>query len=164
MGSADPPADRPECTESSTSPLFISLHCRQQVWCLRKDPSLGLLCLEQSSPRSPSGLQLSPHFPKPRPGLWQCGFGGSCPMEGLGQAWILLGKGGVQSSHAVPKLHSFPKAALCPPHSSLPHTWAAACPLASGRVRALLMSGLSHHHAFTSIPSGLIMPYSPISS
>lgn len=32
-------------------------------------------------------------------------------------------------------------------------------PTASGRMRALLIAGLSHCHAFTPIPSGLTMPY-----
>lgn len=94
-----------------------------------------------------------PHLPKPRPGVWWGVFGGSWGHGGAGPGLDLAGGGGgVQSSHALS--HCFRVFKGC----SVPSTLTLH-PTVSGRMRALLIAGLSHRHAFTPIPSGLTMPY-----
>lgn len=77
---------------------------------------------------------------------WQLG-----PWRGWARPGSCLG-GGVQSSHALS--HCFRVFKGC----SVPSTLTLH-PTASGTMRALLIAGLSHCHAFTPIPSGLTMPY-----
>lgn len=78
---------------------------------------------------------------------WQLG-----PWRGWARPGSCWGGGGVQSSHALS--HCFRVFKGC----SVPSTLTLH-PTASGRMRALLIAGLSHRHAFTPIPSGLTMPY-----